>query len=133
MNFRQAIGHFGWMRRAIQIDHPYMFVPEVIESFLTFAGFRIVKTYSDEMRSPDELKRLKWEGFPGLHVLIVAERDDRTPYANRNLIRELYTEVRKSIAELPDSWLKFIWRFKIKRGLRKLGIIDRGRRFRVHR
>lgn len=39
LNFRHAAKKRGSIKNAVQIDHPYMFLPETLSEFLRLAGF----------------------------------------------------------------------------------------------
>lgn len=115
MNFRHVFRHFGWIERAIQIDHTYMFVPEVLEVFVGAAGFKLLKMEADETRPPQELAALKKAGMPVFHVGLIAEKLDAAPFSDPAAIPKLYEQVWQSLAAVPNSALKY----RIKRLFRK--------------
>jgi len=122
MNFRHIFKHFGSMQRAIQIDHTYMFVPEVIQSLVEFAGFEVLHLEADEEKPPTELIAKKQKGLPIYHIALVAQRAEKAPFSEREKIRPLYAEVRAALAGIPDSRCHYFWRFRIVPKLRKFGI-----------
>ena len=114
MNFRHVFRHFRWMPRAIQIDHTYMFVPEVLTAFAELAGFEILAIDSAEHKTIAEIKAIKKSGLPGFHVGIVAKKTNHTPFSGK--IKEQFQEVQSSLDAVPES---FAWYF-LKFGLKKL-------------
>jgi SAM-dependent methyltransferase len=127
MNFRQIYRDFGWIGRAIQIDHTYMFVPEVLQSFVEFAGFEVISLQSDESKSAGELKEKKKLGLPTFHIGLVAERSSTAPFSDRGRMKELYPQVRESLSKIPNSHAKYVWRFRVLPRLRKLGLAPKSR------
>ncbi len=121
MNFRHVFTHFGWIQRAIQIDHTYMFVPEVLESFVAAAGFKTLLVEADENKSPADLNAQKKEGLPVYHMTLVAERTAQVPFSSP--IREYYPQVRASLAQLPNSRWRYTWRSRVVRKLHKWRLI----------
>jgi hypothetical protein len=108
MNFRHAVANFAWLPRAVQVDHTYMFVPEVLASFVEAAGFDIVSTESHEHKTPEEIRKLKSLGLPPYHVIVLAQKSARTPFADRSKIKPLYPQVRESLRVIPMSrWKNF--------------------------
>jgi SAM-dependent methyltransferase len=114
-NFRHVFRNFRWMPRAIQIDHTYMFVPEVLANFVEFAGFDILAVDSDETKSAAEIASNKSAGLPRVHVRIIAAKTPRKPFEDTSLIKAQYPQVRRSLQEVPASTLSYLWNF----GLRK--------------
>lgn len=112
MNFRHVFRHFRWMQRAIQVDHTYMFVPEVLEQFVTNAGFNVVKLEVGETLSKAEIKQLKKAAMPIFHILLVAEKTSRQPFSQPQQFPALYKPVMESLRGLPNS--KFRYRLKTK-------------------
>ena len=107
MNFRHVFRHFRWMQRAIQVDHTYMFVPEVLEEFVTHAGFKVLKLEVGEKLSSAEIKRLKKTAMPIFHILLVAEKTAKVPFSEPEKIPVLYKPVLESIRTLPNSEFRF--------------------------
>jgi SAM-dependent methyltransferase len=112
MNFRHVFRHFRWMQRAIQVDHTYMFVPEVLEQFVTHAGFNVVKLEVGEKLSKAEIKQLKKVAMPIFHILLVAEKTSRQPFQQPERIFAQYSPVMESLRGLPNS--EFRYRLKTK-------------------
>lgn len=115
MNFRHVFRHFGWIERAIQIDHTYMFVPEVLEVFVRAAGFRVLRMEADETRPAEELAALKKAGMPVYHIGLIAEKLKSAPFADPSSIPKLYDQVSQSLASVPNSAFKY----RMKRIFRK--------------
>lgn len=80
-NFRQQCRMSGRLRFGIQIDHPFMFVPETLAEFVRAAGFDIVYFDVDELKSLAERRRQKKTGLPMGHVRLVAKKTNRAPFA----------------------------------------------------
>lgn len=116
MNFRHVFRHFRWMQRAIQVDHTYMFVPEVLEAFVKHAGFNVLKLEVGENLSRAEIKQLKRAGMPIFHILLVAEKTSRKPFSEPQNIPALYKPVLETIRSLPDSE----FRYKLKKKFPKI-------------
>jgi hypothetical protein len=119
MNFRHVFRHYGWIQRAIQIDHTYMFVPEVLEAFVQGAGFKLLRMDIDERKSRDELKASSRSGLPALHVRLIAAKSDAAPLASGSAAPHLFLSVRDSLASLPNSGLRYFLRFELKRGIKR--------------
>jgi hypothetical protein len=119
MNFRHVFRHYGWMQRAIQIDHTYMFVPEVLEAFVQNTGFKLLSVDIDERKSRDELKTSGRSGLPALHVRLIAAKSDAAPFASGAAAPHLFLSVRDSLASLPNSGLRYFLRFELKRGIKR--------------
>ena len=116
MNFRHVFRHFRWMQRAIQIDHTYMFVPEVLEAFVRSAGFKILKVEVGEKLSKQGISELKRTGMPIYHILLVAQKLPETPFQRTDSIPNQYESVRATLESLPNSKL----RYRLKRAFPKL-------------
>jgi SAM-dependent methyltransferase len=117
-NFRHMLRQWGWMPRAVQIDHTYMFVPEVLEAFVTAAGFRMLRMDVDEDKSPDELQNNKRDGLPRLHASLIAAREPVAPFSRD--IRAPAADIQKSLAALPNSPFVYFARHGFKASRRKL-------------
>lgn len=91
-NFRQQVYRAGALEHAIQIDHPYMFVPETLRRFVESAGFDVVYEDVDEKKSKAELVRKKEEGLPRQHILLVAR-----PSMNKKISRDFDGNIALSI------------------------------------
>jgi SAM-dependent methyltransferase len=114
-NFRHVFRNFGWMPRAIQIDHTYMFVPEVLANFVEFAGFDIVAVDSDETKSEAEIRQGKAAGLPRVHVRIIGSKTERRPFQDSSRINSQYTHVRQSLREIPASTVKYFVKFGFRK------------------
>lgn len=71
-NFRQQVYRAGRVESAVQIDHPYMFVPCTLRRLVESSGFEVVFEDIDEKKSKEELGRKREEGLPRQHILLVA-------------------------------------------------------------
>ena len=121
MNFRHVFKRFGWMPRAIQIDHTFMFVPEVLSDFVTCAGFDVVHLIADENLDKESLRKARKAGSPGLHITIVARKSARQPFQGVCTNPQRFTEVRASIDRLPNRKWLYMFRHGFKKW-RKTGI-----------
>ncbi len=74
-NFRHQVRRAGGLEASVQIDHPYMFTPEVLRAFVLSVGFRIVYLDVDERKSKQELARQHAEGLSRSHIRLVARKD----------------------------------------------------------
>ena len=115
MNLRHVFRHFRWMQRAIQIDHTYMFVPEVLEAFVQFAGYRILQMEVGETLTKPQISELKRAGLPIYHIGLVAEKLAAPPFQKPESIPKQYGPVHASLAALPNSER----RYRLKRALPK--------------
>lgn len=93
-NFRHQARMSGRIESAIQIDHPFMFVPETISAFVRAAGFELLTLDVDEGNPRDELQNQRASGLPTKHLRIVARKTERPPFAgpppeNRGLAHSL--------------------------------------------
>lgn len=103
MNFLEVARHYGYRCRAIQIDHVYMFTPRSLHRFVEGSGFRILT-----------------EGFDrkGHHMYLVAEKDaSRNPLDRSLITSQWFQEAQAEITALPNSRLKYFFRFGLKRYL----------------
>lgn len=81
-NFRQQARASGRISAAIQIDHPFMFLPETLEEFVRAAGFEVFHSEADESKSRAELAAQKLSGLPVSHIRLVARKTDRQPFSD---------------------------------------------------
>lgn len=91
-NFRQQSRRAGRIETAVQIDHPYMFVPETLKLFVQSCGFKIIFEEIDEEKSKTELAAKKAEGLPRQHILLVARKNPtftKTPISRPDIARKL--------------------------------------------
>lgn len=73
-NFRQQVRRAGRLESGVQIDHPYMFVPETLRALVELVGFTVVYEDVDEEKSAAELKRQHEEGLTRQHIYLVGEK-----------------------------------------------------------
>jgi SAM-dependent methyltransferase len=118
-NFRQMFRQWGWLPRAVQIDHTYMFVPEVLEAFTKSAGFEVLRMERDEDKSAAELKKNKEQGLPRLHTRLIAKKLEMEPFS-RVQVLGLSRRVRESFDRLPNSKLGYFWKHGFKAWRRKI-------------
>lgn len=118
MNFRHVLRHFGWMPRAVQIDHTYMFVPEVLDAFVQAAGFEVLCAESSEQRSAAEQKSDRQAGLPAFHIGVVARKTDRPPFADPAAVPQLSTRVKQSLDAARGSRLRYWLRFGFRKWLK---------------
>jgi SAM-dependent methyltransferase len=118
MNFRYVFRRFGWCRRAIQIDHTYMFVPEVLAEFVQQAGFDLRFIEDAESLSSAELKIARRAGLPGFHTRLVAVKAARAPFPAESRPARLYIQVRESLDSLRNSRLLYFLKHELRQLLR---------------
>ena len=117
-NFRHVFRRFHYLSRAIQIDHTFMFVPEVLENFVGAAGFDILFLDSDEGKTKEELRRQKKSGLPDHHVRLVAEKSRREPFPE-GACAPLYEKVCSSLSRIRNTYLSYFIRFEMKKALKR--------------
>lgn len=117
-NFRHVFKHFGSMRRAIQIDHTFMLVPETLERFVYAAGFDILLVDIDENKNPDEIIMQKKTGLPSFHIRLVGKKSERKPFKEDLASPETYKEIFESLKDIKDSYLYYFLKFEFKRSLK---------------
>ncbi|MEK7674081.1 MAG: methyltransferase domain-containing protein [Patescibacteria group bacterium] len=100
-NFRFQAKKAGSLESAIQIDHSYMFLPEVLENFVKSAGFQILCIDDDEKKSIKSLNKQKAQ-MPATHFRILAEKTKNKPFENI-IIRNNYI---KNIFFLNNIYMK---------------------------
>lgn len=76
-NFRAQVKRSGTIKRAIQIDHPYMFTPENLRLMLVATGFQIVYEDNDELKLRNEWTRQHADGLSIHHIRVVAEKKEK--------------------------------------------------------
>lgn len=79
-NFRHQVRRTGRISSGIQLDHPYMYVPETLAAFVRRAGFDVLLLDVDEGKPPSELRRQARSGLPTGHMRIVARKTEREPF-----------------------------------------------------
>lgn len=80
-NFLHQVRRSGRVRSGIQLDHPYMYVPETLTAFVERAGFDILAVDVDEGKAPRELRTQERTGLPAGHVRLAARKTERKPFA----------------------------------------------------
>lgn len=114
MNFRQVFRRYGWMRRAIQIDHTYMFVSETLANFVEAGGFEILQLHSDEGTG----KRANRGALPGMHIRIAARKLDRMPFSDASRVKEDYASVSRSLREVPVKPVHYFFKHRLKKWMK---------------
>lgn len=89
-NFRFQARRAGSVEAGAQIDHPYMFTPEVLCRFVESVGFNVVSLEDDERKTSDEINTQIQDGLSKHHILLIAEK----PKTNVGFPRE--TEIRRT-------------------------------------
>ncbi|MBI2055601.1 MAG: methyltransferase domain-containing protein [Candidatus Sungbacteria bacterium] len=79
-NFRHQARRSGRVYAGIQLDHPYMFVPETVSAFVTAAGFNVLFFDVDEGKSAEKLRAQKKIGLPSGHIRIAAAKTQQPPF-----------------------------------------------------
>jgi len=94
-NFRHQCRRAGRVESAVQIDHPYMFTPEVLKLFMESAGFKVIFIDVDEGKGLSELERQRKAGFPVNHIKIVGKKTGgvRVDKNNKILYKKLYIQL----------------------------------------
>ena len=80
LNFRQAAKKAGSLLRAVQIDHPSMFVPETLAAFVEHGGFEVLLVDDNEEKTFAEQQRLKARGLTFSHTRLIARKIDQHPF-----------------------------------------------------
>ncbi|MFY9493280.1 MAG: methyltransferase domain-containing protein [Minisyncoccia bacterium] len=94
----------GKILNSIQIDHPYMFAPNVLKNFAASAGFDLIFFEDDARKSLKELALQK--GFPrNNHIRLVAVKSSRKPFSSLFLGENNYSDVSK----LLKPWKLHCW------------------------
>ncbi len=106
-NFRHQARRAGSISAGVQIDHPYMFIPETLRSMIGSAGFRIAVFEVDEGKSQEELLNQKAEGLPRHHIRVVAVKDNSD-------------NSKKVALVLPNFWVRFKLRLALSWPILKL-------------
>lgn len=103
-NFRHQVRRAGSIEAGVQIDHPYMFTPEVLREFVESAGFQVIYSDNDEYKSKSEALRQKEEGLSVHHIRLAAKK---IPDFVRPALRKW--RVGKSRLQLSRPYLKFYY------------------------
>ncbi len=110
-NFRQQARMSGRIRYAIQIDHPFMFVPETLAAFVEAAGFEVQYFDVDETKSRSERRQQKKTGLPVGHIRLVARKTDRLPFSEPIAPRpEIVRRLRRELSA-PALWASYLLRY----------------------
>jgi len=78
-NFRQQCRRAGSVSASVQIDHPFMFVPETLQEIVRSVGFEIVYFDVDEHKRSKDLLRQKKRGMSVHHMRLVARKVQEKP------------------------------------------------------
>lgn len=76
MNFRHQLERAGMYKNAVQIDHVYMFTPDVVKKFVIAAGFDILFFEVDAKNK----KNNKLSPLPRVHIRLIAKKTNRQPF-----------------------------------------------------
>lgn len=79
-NFRHQVRRAGRIGAGIQLDHPYMYLPETLVKFVERAGFEILKLDVDEGKAPAALITQRKLGLPTGHMRLAAAKAARRPF-----------------------------------------------------
>ncbi len=95
-NFRHQTRRAGSVEAGVQIDHPFMFIPETLKLFVESVGFKVVYLDVDEGKSESDLQSQRKEGLSRHHIRLVAEKPDTLISANTSEISrpEIYRQAR---------------------------------------
>ena len=123
-NFRQQARMSGRIHFGIQIDHPFMFVPETLASFVRAAGFEILAFEVDEEKRRKARLAQKRAGLPVGHIRLIARKTERPSFAaplpaQPRLVRRLRWEF--SALGLFTHYL-FRYAMPVRNTLRRMGI-----------
>lgn len=119
-NFRHQVRRAGDIESGIQIDHPYMFIPETLKRMVEVAGFDVIDFDVDERKSRDEIARQKQEGFNIHHIRLVARRADK-PAPRYGLINSrLYRRMRSELSPLAVKLYYLLHHSRLLAPVRKL-------------
>ena len=99
LNFLHLCRFWGDYEMAVQIDHPYMFVPPTLIAILTASGFEVlVDTLQvDASAPPSELRWRRRFGLPSMHIRLLA----RPSFSSSSAVPYLYPQIRDEIDRLP--------------------------------
>lgn len=121
-NFRHQARRAGSVASGVQIDHPYMFTPETLKSFVESAGFRVAFIESDEYKSRTQALADRYSGLSIHHLRLSAEKPAGSEhYSYRASINPAFPKLLKS--QLSPLALKAYYLIHYHRGfgaLRKL-------------
>ena len=116
-DFRLLAKKMGSIERAAQIDHTYMFVPEVLAEFVGAAGFDTVRFETHERTPFRNLLRPETSELAGGRMLLVAAKTDRRPFPDGMRITPNYRRVSASLAPfrlaLSSSYYRLLRRLLV--------------------
>lgn len=110
-NFYQQCRMSGRLRSAVQIDHPFMFVPETLSEFVRAAGFAMLFFEVDEEKSRRERLRQKQLGLPVGHIRLVARKTDRRPFAGTVQLRPALVRRLRRELSAPNLRVYYLVRY----------------------
>jgi hypothetical protein len=119
LNFRHVFRHFGYIGRAIQVDHTYMFVPEVLLEFVRYAGFAVIWMDVDENKGEEAMREQRRAGLPGFHMRVVAEKGGGRAFEDDVSREETYRITGESLRKMPNSRLRYWFKYEFKKALRR--------------
>jgi hypothetical protein len=119
LNFRHVFRHFGYIGRAIQVDHTYMFVPGVLSEFVHDAGFALTSMDVDENKSEEAMGERRKAGLPGFHMRVVAEKGGGRPFEDAVARQETYRKTLESLRSMPNSRLRHWFKYEFRKALRR--------------
>lgn len=100
-NFRHQCRRSGRISAGIQLDHPYMFVPETLSALVTEAGFDILSLDVDEGKPKRRLEAQRRAGLPIGHIRLVAEKTSREPFSRAvNAAPQRVARIRRALQPL---------------------------------
>lgn len=120
MNFRHVFSHFRCLRRAIQIDHTFMFVPEVLRNFVTGAGFDILWMEQDEDSDQAKKREQRRAGLPGYHIRLVASKSARLPFTSLPKMDRVFERTLHSLQSIEDAPFRYFLRYELKYVLKRI-------------
>ncbi len=97
-DFRLLVKKLGRIERAVQIDHTYLFVPEVLEAFVSAAGFDILQLETSAKKPFRMLLRPENALLAGQRILLVAKKSPREPFPPGGEIIRNYPAVAASLS-----------------------------------
>ena len=118
-NFRHVYRHFRYMRRAVQIDHTFMFIPETLKKFVDVAGFDILFMDIDENKDKEEIRKNKELGLPTFHTRLVAKKSERMPFYEDLSFPDIYEKAFNSLKSVKESHLYYFFKYELKKSLKR--------------
>jgi len=102
-NFRYQCRRAGTVAAGVQIDHPFMFIPETLKLFLENIGFKIVYIDDDEHKKLNDIRKQKSEGLSIHHIRIIGEKPKEVGEIKNNFKKAVY---KKTKFQLSQPYLK---------------------------